>query len=57
METEINSLRGDIKRLRIDINLIKEILLNERELTGWAKKELKIAREEDENNYLSLEEL
>ena len=57
METEINSLRGDIKRLMIDVTLIKNVLLNEMELTDWAKEELKTAREEGESNYSSLEEL
>ena len=41
----------------IDITLIKNFLLNETELTDWAKEELKKAREEDESKYTSLDEL
>ena len=57
METEIKDLREDIKKLMIDVALIKNAFLNEGELTDWAKKELKRAREEDESEYTSLDEL
>ncbi len=57
METEIKDLREDIKKLMIDVALIKNAFLNEGELTDWAKEELKKAREEDENEYTSLEDL
>lgn len=57
METEIKDLREDIKKLIIDVTLIKGALLNETELTPWAKEELKKAREEDESEYTSLDEL
>ena len=57
METEIKDLREDIKKLMIDVAIIKSTLLNEIELTGWAKEELKKAREENESEYISLNEL
>ena len=57
MEPEIKNLREDIKKLRIDVALIKSTLLNETELTDLAKKELKKAREENESEYTSLDEL
>jgi hypothetical protein len=57
METEIKDLREDIKKLMIDVALIKNAFLDEGELTDWAKEELKKAREEDEGEYTSLEEL
>ena len=57
METEIKDLKDDLRRLIIDVALIKDVLLEERELTDWAKKELKNAREENEEEYISLEEL
>ena len=57
METEIKDLREDIKKLIIDVAIIKSTLLNEIELTDWAKEELKKAREENESEYISLSEL
>lgn len=57
MEPEIKDLREDIKKLRIDVALIKSTLLDETELTDLAKKELKKAREENESEYTSLDEL
>lgn len=57
METEIKDLREDLKKLMIDVALIKNAFLNEGELTDWAKEKLKKAREEDESEYTSLNEL
>ncbi len=57
METEIKDLKEDIKKLMIDVALIKNMLLNEGELTDWAKEELKKARESDESEYASLDQL
>lgn len=57
MEIEIKGLREDIKNLVIDVALIKNALLNETELTDWANEELKKAREEGDDKYLSLDEL
>jgi hypothetical protein len=55
METEIKNLREDVRKLIIDVAIIKNALLNETELTEWAKEELKKSR--GENEYTSLEEL
>ncbi|MBS3079006.1 hypothetical protein J4218_02705 [Candidatus Pacearchaeota archaeon] len=55
METEIKDLKEDIRKLIIDVAIIKNTLLNETELTDWAKEELKKARMENES--ISLEEL
>ena len=57
MESEIKDLREDIKKLAIDVALIKNAFLNEGELTDWAREELKKAREEDSSEYTSLDEL
>ncbi|MEK6935585.1 MAG: hypothetical protein AABW67_02265 [Nanoarchaeota archaeon] len=57
MDSEIRDLREDINRLIIDVSIIKKALLNETELTPWAKKELIIAREENEEEYTPLDEL
>lgn len=54
MEIEIKDLREDIKKLMIDVALIKETLLNEAELTDWAKEELEEARNRPEKEYVSL---
>jgi hypothetical protein len=39
METEIRDLREDIKRLMIDVAIIKSTLLNETKLTDWENVE------------------
>ncbi len=57
METGIEDLKKDIKKLMIDVSLIKNAFLNEGELTNWAKEELKRAREENEIGYTSLDGL
>jgi len=57
MESEIKDLKEDIKKLMVDVALIKNLLVEKGELTDWAKKELKKAREEDESEYTSLDEL
>ena len=40
MESEIKAMRNDIKQLTIDVALIKNTLLDEGELSDWAKNEL-----------------
>lgn len=45
MEVEISDLRGDIRKLALDIALIKEILIEDGELTEWALTELEESRE------------
>ena len=57
METGINDMREDMHRLMTDVALIKSVLFEERELTDWAKSELKKAREGNEEEYISLEKL
>jgi len=57
VETEVKDLREDIRKLMIDIALIKNAFLDEGELTDWAKEELKKAREENEGEYIPLDEL
>ena len=57
MESEIKDLREDLKKIMIDVALIKNAFLDEGELTDWAKKELKRAREESEENYIDLDDL
>jgi hypothetical protein len=57
METETHIMHQDILRLRGDIELIKNILISEGELSNWAKKAVKKARKEPEEEYTSLSEL
>ena len=52
METEIKDIRNDIKKLMVDVALIRNVLLNENELSDWAKKELKTARDEEESEIV-----
>jgi len=47
----------DIKRLIQDVALIKNILMSERELTDWARKELREARETPVSECISHEEV
>lgn len=52
----------DIKKLMEDVALIKQVLsINKKdpegELTDWAKKQLKIARQTPESEYISHEEI
>lgn len=57
MEAELKDITENLKKLMVDIVLIKNVFLEEGELTDWAKNELKKAREEDESEYISLNEL
>lgn len=60
---EIKSVDSkDIKKLIEDVTLIKQVLsINKKdpegELTEWAKKQLKIARETSESEYTSHDEV
>ena len=56
METQ-NICNKDIEQIKKDIDLIKNILMSEGELSNWAKKQLDKARKESEESYTSLEEL
>ena len=55
MEVNMETLHGDMIKIQQELDLIKNVLLFEGELTDWAKSELKRAREEDESEYVSLE--
>ena len=57
MEIDTNTLHRDMERIRRDVELIKNILMSEGELTSWAKDALREARGEKESKYTDLENL
>lgn len=57
MESEIKALRNDVQQLIIDMAILKNTLLDEGELSDWAKQALAEARAEPEENYTSLDDL
>lgn len=57
MENEIKDINQNLIKLRRDIELIKNILMSEGELTAWAKIELAKARSEKKESYTELDEL
>mgnify|MGYP001576268643 CR=1 FL=1 len=57
METGINEVNQNIMKMRRDLELIKNILMAEGELSDYAKTELANARAEKEEDYTSLDEL
>ena len=57
MEIELKQINENLIMLSKDMELIKNVLLSEGELTDWAKEELAKAREENEDEYISLEAL
>ena len=65
MEKDLTQVKSeDLKKIKEDLELIKEILFYnkniadpEGELSDWAKKELKEARETPEGEYVSSEEI
>ena len=56
METTLEHLHKDLVTVKNDIQLIKNILAEEGELTVWAKKELEKARQTPENEYVKLDD-
>ena len=57
METNTTNVRSeDLSQLRRDVELIKNILLSEGELTEWAKRELAEARQVPESECISHED-
>jgi hypothetical protein len=56
MDVDI-TLSRDIARIRKDIELIKNMLLSEGELTSWARKALARARKQNEDTYMSLNDI
>lgn len=57
METEIKDIHEDLIKIRRDMELIKNILLSEGELTDYAKNELTEARMIAREKCLSHEEV
>jgi hypothetical protein len=57
MESEMKNVHEDLVKIRRDVELIKNILQSEGELTDWAKSELKNARTENESQYTNLKEV
>ena len=57
MEEQISVSAKDIAQIKNDIELLKKILVVETELTDWAKQELIEARNEKEDEYVSLKDL
>jgi hypothetical protein len=61
METEIKAIDERLIKLAKDVEIIKGLLTSkvddEGELSDWAKKELIIARGEDESQRVSLNDL
>ncbi len=55
MEIDTNLLHRDMEKIRRDLDLIKNILMSEGELTDWAKKELRRARKGPQDSYVSLD--
>lgn len=47
----------DIAQIKRDVELLKNVLLSDGELSDWAKEALAKAREENEDSYVSLEDL
>jgi hypothetical protein len=57
METESNEINKNLLKMRRDIELIKNILMSEGELSDYSKSELAKSRAEKEEDYTSLDEL
>jgi len=58
MDTTTTNVRiEDLTQLRIDVALIKNVLLSEGELTDWAKHELARARKIPESECISHEDV
>lgn len=47
----------DLAKLRQDVELIKNILTSEGELSDWAKEELSEARKNPKEKYVNMEEI
>jgi len=56
-ETEIKLIHQDMEIMKKDIALIKNILIEERELTEEAVRDLEEARQTPKKEYISHEEL
>lgn len=58
MEANFTNVKiEDLNQLKNDIELIKNLLLSEGELTDWAKNELATARETADSVFISMEDI
>ncbi|MBI2971010.1 MAG: hypothetical protein HYY37_01170 [Candidatus Aenigmarchaeota archaeon] len=57
MPADLEKIQKDLAGLKRDIAFIKHVLVEEYEMSGYAKKALKKARETPKSKYVSLEEL
>ncbi|HLC31997.1 MAG TPA: hypothetical protein VJK51_05000 [Candidatus Nanoarchaeia archaeon] len=57
MEMETHEMSKNLLRMRRDIELIKNILMSEGELSDYAREELAKARKENKEDYVDLDEL
>ena len=55
METTLETVHKDLLQLKKDISYIKSVLREDFELSDYAKKALKEARETPESEYVDLE--
>lgn len=57
MTPTLEHLHKELMDMKTDVPLIKHILVEEGELTSWAKKQLKEARQTPEHDYIKLEDV
>lgn len=57
MEQMISVNANDILQIKQDIEILKNVILSEGELSDWAKKTLIESRKESEKDYVSLVDL
>ncbi len=57
MKPTLEHLHKELVKVKTDVALIKHILVEEGELTEWAKKQLKEARETPEEEYTAVEDV
>ena len=57
MEISVRTLHEDLLRLQEELAEIKKAVLFEGQLTPWAQKQLKKAREQKEETYVLLDDL
>lgn len=57
MEASLQTLHQDMERIKADLDAIKHMLMAEEELTAWAKKALKKARQAPRDSYTGLDDL
>ena len=57
MEATLKEVSKSLMKVRKDVELIKNILMSDGELSEWARRELERARKTPEVEYVSLEEV